>query len=237
MDSLSNLLNRGTNTTCPDYVAPYIAGVVVGRSALQMVEKGLIGLDDDVTEILLDLASLEVLDGGEPIDGIPTTKPRKTKITLRLNTTLDSTQISMKKCPLAFEPGSSWSYGAGIDWAGELPQAFPVPLEPEREIAGHEIWGTMSNYAKLLGALLDGGSLVLGQELVDEIFTPQETNTNALNSTIQGPYKPALGPLIPASETVHHGLAGLINVSDFPGRRKSGTLQWSGMPNLFWGLI
>lgn len=114
------------------------------------------------------------------------------------------------------------------------PQAFPVPLEPEREIAGHEIWSTVSNYAKLLGALLDGGSLVLGQELVDEIFTPQETNTNALNSTIQGPYKPALGPLIPASETVHHGLAGLINVSDFPGRRKSGTLQWSGMPNLFW---
>lgn len=48
-----------------------------------MVEKGLIGLDDDVTEILPDLASLEVLDGGEPIDGIPTTKPRKTKITLR----------------------------------------------------------------------------------------------------------------------------------------------------------
>jgi CubicO group peptidase (beta-lactamase class C family) len=52
-------------------------------AASQVVEKGLIGLDDDVSEILPDLASLEVVDGGETIYGIPTTKPRKTKITLR----------------------------------------------------------------------------------------------------------------------------------------------------------
>lgn len=52
-------------------------------AALITVEKGLIGLDDDISEIVPDLASLEVLDGGEDANGIPTTKPRKNKITLR----------------------------------------------------------------------------------------------------------------------------------------------------------
>lgn len=50
---------------------------------MQTVEKGLIGLDDDVSNILPELAALEVLDGGEGADGVPTTQPRKNKITLR----------------------------------------------------------------------------------------------------------------------------------------------------------
>lgn len=52
-------------------------------AALQTVEKGLIGLDDDVSEVLPELAALEVLDGGVDASGVPTTKPRKNKITLR----------------------------------------------------------------------------------------------------------------------------------------------------------
>ncbi len=52
-------------------------------ACLQTVEQGLIGLDDDVAEILPDLAKLEVLDGGEDSHGVPTTKPRQNKITPR----------------------------------------------------------------------------------------------------------------------------------------------------------
>lgn len=26
----------------------------------------------------------------------------------------------MMKCPLAFEPGTGWTYGESIDWAGEV---------------------------------------------------------------------------------------------------------------------
>lgn len=114
------------------------------------------------------------------------------------------------------------------------PQALPLPLEPERETAGHGVWGSPSDYAKLLAALLDGGSPILSAASVNEIFMPQEHNTDALVSMIHGIYKPALGPLLPQGEAVHHGLAGVINPNDFPGRRKSGTLQWSGMPNLTW---
>lgn len=52
-------------------------------AVLQTVEKGLIGLDDDVEPILPDLTALEVLDGKKDGNGIPTTQPRKNKITLR----------------------------------------------------------------------------------------------------------------------------------------------------------
>ncbi|KAM5364073.1 hypothetical protein ACJZ2D_011690 [Fusarium nematophilum] len=221
-------------------------------AALQTVEKGLIGLDNDVAEHLPDLAALEVLDGGEDDKGVPTTKPRHNKITLRLllshqsgvgydsmplsvakwaqataikSTILDSTQESMKICPLAFEPGTSWSYGAGIDWAGEL---------PSKETAGHGVWGTPNDYIKLLGALLDGGGPILSQKSVDELFAYQTPDTDALTTMVHGIYKPALGPSIPRDEKVHHSLAGLINLSDFPERRPAGTLQWSGMPNLIW---
>ncbi|KAH6986624.1 beta-lactamase/transpeptidase-like protein [Ilyonectria destructans] len=273
-------------------------------ASLQVVEKGLIRLDDDVAPYLPDLAALEVLDGGEDANGVPTTKPRQNKITLRgvgydsmpfnvakwaqmkgiEHTTLDSTQGSMKACPLAFEPGTDWSYGAGIDWAGELvarlnkttlgesyntniwgplgmknttfhPSQFessivmpclrgddgkvvatplPVPIKPVKETAGHGVWGTAKDYAKLLGALLTGGGPLLSQKSVDEIFTFQTPDTKAITEMVHGPFKPALGPSIPLDQEVHHGLAGLISLADYPGRRKKGTLQWSGMPNLIW---
>jgi hypothetical protein len=35
---------------------------------------------------------------------------------------------SMKTCPLTFEPGTGWAYGAGIDWAGELVGCYSVLL-------------------------------------------------------------------------------------------------------------
>ncbi|KIW86472.1 hypothetical protein Z517_01870 [Fonsecaea pedrosoi CBS 271.37] len=116
-------------------------------AAMQTVERGLIGLDDDIAPHVPELAALEVLDGGEDDKGVPTTKPRQNKITLRLllshqsglgydimpfslakwakatglkYTTLDNTGIPMKTVPLAFEPGTSWTYGAGIDWAAEV---------------------------------------------------------------------------------------------------------------------
>lgn len=113
-------------------------------------------------------------------------------------------------------------------------QPLPLPLEPVRETAGHGVWGSCGDYAKLLIALLDGGGPILSPKSVQELFVPQDLNTNDLNSMVHGPYKPTLGPLIPDGAVVRHGLAGLVNTTAFPGRRAVGTLQWSGMPNLTW---
>ena len=121
------------------------------------------------------------------------------------------------------------------DEVGELKlEPLPVPIEAPTETAGHGVWSTPNDYVKLLGALLDGGGPILSQKSVDEIFTPQCLNPGALMEMVQGPYKPALGPSIPVDQKIDHGLAGLINHTDFPGRRPPGVLQWSGMPNLIW---
>ena len=52
-------------------------------AVLQCVERGLIGLDDDVARILPELAELEILTGMDSSTGIPILKKRTKAITLR----------------------------------------------------------------------------------------------------------------------------------------------------------
>lgn len=52
-------------------------------SALQCVERGLIGLDDDVSVVLVELKDVKILQGFEDETGIPILKNPKNKITLR----------------------------------------------------------------------------------------------------------------------------------------------------------
>ncbi|KAK6386120.1 hypothetical protein LTS17_001694 [Exophiala oligosperma] len=272
-------------------------------AALQAVERGLVGLDDDVSNILPDLAALEVLDGGKDSNGVPTTKPRKSKISLRLllshqsgvgyevappsiaewsqavglkHGILDSDQtqkgdgnanIGVFVCvveKLSRLHGRSLEdiYKQGIwdplgmtkttfnpskyeddlvqlyarDENGKLcPVPAPLPKEPPCEMAGHGVWSTATDYAKLLSALLNRGGSILSPESVEEMFTAQEgPNNKDLMSIVHGAAKRVLGPLVPPRYAVHHGLAGLINVDGFPARRRAGTLQWGGMTNLTW---
>lgn len=114
------------------------------------------------------------------------------------------------------------------------PSPLPVPTEPPTETAGHGVWGTPNDYAKLLGVLLDGGRLLLSQSSYDEIFKPQLNVPDSILPMVHGIFKYVLGPSIPQDERVDHSLAGLVNPDDFPGRRRAGTVQWSGMPNLIW---
>lgn len=108
------------------------------------------------------------------------------------------------------------------------PGALPLPGKPPAEMAGHGVWSTVSDYGKLLLPLLNGGRPILSPESVEEIFTPQDLNNSGLMATVHGPGKRVLGPLIPHGQTVHHGLAGLINTGDFRQRRRAGSLQWGG---------
>ncbi|KAL2842264.1 beta-lactamase/transpeptidase-like protein [Aspergillus pseudodeflectus] len=116
-------------------------------AALQLVEKKLIGLDDDVTPWVPTLADQEVLDGwDEAAGGRPRTHRRKNKITLRnLLTHSSGAGYDMSNpdlarftaymgrevnsgatvderfgYPLLFEPGIGWEYGTGMDWVGQV---------------------------------------------------------------------------------------------------------------------
>lgn len=119
-------------------------------AAVQLIDRGLITPDTDVTPYLPVLASLPILKSFDPSTGEETTTPRKNPILLRhllthssglgypfLDPLLRSRAEFLSKNnkappagpgvperygshPLLFEPGSSWTYGSGIDWAGHL---------------------------------------------------------------------------------------------------------------------
>ncbi|TID27392.1 hypothetical protein E2P81_ATG00151 [Venturia nashicola] len=141
--------------------------IVTSVAAMQIVEQGLIGLDDDCGKFVPALANKDIIvgfEGDEASTGVefnPATNifsfknPRKpilkkaTKaITLRLllshsaGFTYDFMSSPVQEYlayegkiaqfpesiahydqPLVFEPGTSWAYGTGIDWAGQVVEA------------------------------------------------------------------------------------------------------------------
>ncbi|KAK0613628.1 beta-lactamase [Immersiella caudata] len=126
-------------------------------AALQLVERGLIALDDDVAPHLPDLAAKPILTGFTP-SGDPILVPRKRLITLRHLLTHSSgcgyaffdpslakylnpsggppppaptTSVPDRfNYPLLFEPGTSWVYGSSLDWVGHLiTKLTSLPLE------------------------------------------------------------------------------------------------------------
>jgi CubicO group peptidase (beta-lactamase class C family) len=117
-------------------------------AVLQAVEKGLVGLDDDVSDHIPALASQEILTGfgwfGKPITQ---PRPQAKPITLRhlitqtAGTGYDFLQIQpiwryklwnrlpigqgetvdeRMAYPLLHEPGEGWTYGSGMTWAGKV---------------------------------------------------------------------------------------------------------------------
>ncbi|KAL7755529.1 hypothetical protein ACKLNR_014627 [Fusarium oxysporum f. sp. zingiberi] len=114
-------------------------------AVLHIVEKKLIALDDDVSNMLPALGRQKVLAGWD-LDGTPILHNRQYPITLRhllthssgagyspynsnlaryqryrgIQPSQGSTIEERFDFPLLFEPGQGWEYGCGIDWAGKL---------------------------------------------------------------------------------------------------------------------
>ena len=111
-------------------------------AALQLVEQGLMALDQDLGDLIEALAAPSVLEGFDA-KGAAILRPAKGPITLRqlLSHTsgfgYDMWNADLAKyiaasstpglgtglkaalhLPLSFDPGTAWEYGIGIDWAG-----------------------------------------------------------------------------------------------------------------------
>ncbi len=120
---------------------------VTGAAAMQLVETGKIDLDAPAGTYLDDLLAPQVLDGFGR-DGSPQLRPARAAVTLRNLLTHSSgfvydiwdakmtryvaqTQtpslFTLRKealrVPLAFDPGTRWEYGVGIDWTGLMVEA------------------------------------------------------------------------------------------------------------------
>ncbi|CAG7968082.1 unnamed protein product [Penicillium olsonii] len=79
--------------------------LVATIAALQCVEDGLLTLDGDLSSIIPELSTKQVLTGFSE-DG---------------NTQSKDLSVEELFCyPLAFHPGTSWMYGSGLDWAGRI---------------------------------------------------------------------------------------------------------------------
>ncbi|KAK9853942.1 Beta-lactamase-related protein [Penicillium brevicompactum] len=120
--------------------------LVATIAALQCVEDGLLTLDGDLSTIAPELAEKAVLTGFSE-DGNPQLEEPIRPITLKMLLThssatpyhfmnplvakwreqftdpkeTDSRSVEELFCyPLSFQPGTSWMYGPGLDWAGRI---------------------------------------------------------------------------------------------------------------------
>ncbi|KAI0142433.1 beta-lactamase family protein [Hypoxylon sp. NC0597] len=136
-------------------------------AALQQVERGHIGLDEDIGKVLPELNSLQVLTGFDE-EGKPVFEERQSSITLRHLLTHTSgltypfispqlqrlaklrgppparpkTVVSEFSEPLTFQPGRGWFYGSSLDWAGKLVERLSgLNLE---EYMRSNIWGPLN---------------------------------------------------------------------------------------------
>jgi methyl acetate hydrolase len=102
---------------------------VTSIAAMQLVEKGFIGLDDDLSSLMPEMSSIPILSNGH-------LSPAKNPITLRHLLThtsgfgyiytdkeidnFDTTNWRYKDLPRRFESGTQFLYGTSIDWVGRM---------------------------------------------------------------------------------------------------------------------
>ena len=120
---------------------------VTGAAAMQLVEQGRIDLDAPMSALCPDRSNPVVLEGFNGV-GQPITRAAASEPTLRQLLThtggyvydiwnadmsrwyetsgtpnLFSLKRDALRTPLAFDPGTKWEYGIGIDWAGLMVEA------------------------------------------------------------------------------------------------------------------
>ncbi|KAL6400890.1 Acyltransferase LovD [Ilyonectria robusta] len=139
-------------------------------------------------------------------------------------------------------------------WPGKLPQTqdrtvactyregeklkpgpLPVPKEHEMESGGAGIFSTAHDYGLFMCGLLQGK--LVSEAMLQTMFTPQLNDIQStMLETIAYSHggRGALVPEFPVGLKLNHGLGGVMNVEDVPGKRRRGSLMWSGMCNSRW---
>ncbi|KAG6354678.1 hypothetical protein INS49_004696 [Diaporthe citri] len=135
-------------------------------------------------------------------------------------------------------PSSRRDAGTGELAAGEDP--FPALKDGDVESGGGGLYTTAADYAKLLQALL--GSLAGGEEgallkkaTVEEMVRPQLTEEQRRwLKFLTDSFHDGLVPDFSKGMALDHGISGVINMEDEPGKRKKGSMMWAGLCNGHW---
>lgn len=284
---------------------------ITGAAAMQLVEQGKLDLDAPAGNIIPWLNEVQVLDGFDN-DGEPVLRAPKSVVTLRNLLThtsgftyelwnanearwkektgalsLFTLENKSLQTPLAFDPGTSWEYGTGIDWVGKMVEAvsgmtlgeyfakyitgplgmsdtafahspsmlerasavharlpdgslqtmdLPPPENPEFEMGGGGLHGTMSDYGKFIRMILNDGELdgvrVLKPETVATMCENHIGNLRVKNLKTVAPPFTNDAEFFPGQPKTW-GLTFQINETATDTGRPAGTLMWAGLANSF----
>lgn len=115
----------------------------------------------------------------------------------------------------------------------------PITLvQPAKNcLGGIGIFSTAEDFSKLLAAILKDGGPLLSKHSTDILLQPHLSDASrcAMPKPLGSQMRRILG--IKNVNDIHqadHTLGGTINTKDIPGRRRAGTVNWSGLPNLHW---
>jgi len=121
---------------------------------------------------------------------------------------------------------------------GELSAVpHPVPANPPINSGGAGLYTTALDHAKVLQALLkasvSGG--IVRKETVDEMFRPQLSEVqHGMLKYLTDMFHDGMVPDFPPGTSIQHGINGIINLEDVPGKRRKGSMMWLGMANSHW---
>ncbi|TDZ54331.1 Acyltransferase LovD [Colletotrichum trifolii] len=136
-----------------------------------------------------------------------------------------------ERLPQTSDRTAEWAY-RGEDKASLAPGAAPVKREHPIESGGAGLWTTARDYGKFLHALLT--NRLVSQQTLDEMFRPQlDGQQAAMLNKLASEWGAIAVEFSPEME-LNHGLGGCINMEDTPGKRKKGSMMWSGMCNSHW---
>ncbi|KAI1851482.1 hypothetical protein JX265_013229 [Neoarthrinium moseri] len=126
------------------------------------------------------------------------------------------------------EPGSG-DAGSGLLKPGDR----LVPDEHEMESGGAGLYTSPEDYGRFLSALL--GHRLLSPQTTELLFRPQlDAAQRAMLRDAVSAAHDSYAPEFPRGTELDHGLGGLINVGDIPGKRRRGSMMWSGLTNGRW---
>lgn len=109
----------------------------------------------------------------------------------------------------------------------------PFPKEHDLESGGAGGYSTASDYAKVLMAILQGG--ILSKDSLVDLVKPQltELQQKAIKDAALG-FWDAFCPEYTKDTKLSYALGGMVNLTDLPGKRRAGSVQWSGYFNSHW---
>lgn len=118
------------------------------------------------------------------------------------------------------------------------PIILQYPLK--QDLGGIGLFSTPTDFTSFLTSLLRGGDTLFrqGEESVNLLFAPQldpqSESAKVLPKALGWQMRRILGASSTDTGTVNHALAGTVTTRDIPGRRRAGSVSWSGLPNLHW---